>query len=92
MTRWLSPQAYHSLALFFIMGVFAALFAWNTIDLAQVAMANLRFIGEYGAMALAEGGLAQLAEILVRGTVSLAAYLGFKACEVELVHRWRSAK
>jgi hypothetical protein len=66
--------------------------AWNTIDLAQLAMANVRFITTYGAMALAEGGLLQLVEIVIRGAISLAAYLGFKTCEVELVHRWRAAR
>ncbi len=92
MWRWLSPHAYHTVALFVIMGLFAGLLAWNTIDLAQVAMANLRFITQFGTMALLDGGLLQLAEIIVRGVVSLTAFLGFKACEVELVHRWRSFK
>lgn len=90
MTRWLSPARYPGLALFLIMGGCAALFAWNSIDLAHLAMANLGFIRAYGVMALVDGGLLQLLEIIVRGIVSLAAYLGFKACEVELVHRWRS--
>jgi hypothetical protein len=92
MKRWLAIASYRSPTLFVIMGLFAAVLAWNTYDLAQVAMANARLITEHGTMALRDGGLAQLIEITVRGIVSLAAYLGFKACEVELVHRWRSFK
>lgn len=92
MKRWLAFATYRSFSLFAIMGVLAVVFAWNTIDLAQVAMANFRLITTHGTMALFDGGLVQLAEIAVRGIVSLAAYLGFKACEVELVHRWRSWK
>lgn len=92
MRAWLSPSRYNALALFVIMGLFAAVLAWNTVDLAQLAMANVRLIATHGAMALVDGGLVQLFEIVIRGAVSLAAFLGFKACEVELVHRWRSAK
>ena len=91
MSSWFVPSAYRTVPLLLIMALCAVTFAWNTIDLAQIAMANVRFIRTYGAMALADGGLLQLLEIVVRGIVSLAAYLGFKACEVELVHRWRSA-
>jgi hypothetical protein len=90
MRRWLSPAAFHWLALFAIMGLAAVVFAWNTFDLAQLAMANYRLLRDFGAMAVADGGLAQLAAIIVRGIVSLASYLLFKACEVELVSRWRS--
>jgi len=88
MRRWLSPATYNSLALFLIMGAFGVVLTWNTFDLARLAMANVRLIGEFGTLALADGGLAQLAEIVFRGVISLAAYLGFKACESELVHRW----
>lgn len=88
MSRWLSPSRYSSAALFVILGIFAVVFAWNTFDLARLAMANARFLGEYGLLAIRDGGLWQLAEIAVRGVVSLAAYLGIKVCESELVHRW----
>jgi hypothetical protein len=92
MKAWLSPARYNALVLLVMMGLFAAILAWNTIDLALVAMANARLIGNFGLMALMDGGLVQLVEILARGAISLAAFLGFKVCEVELVHRWRSAK
>jgi hypothetical protein len=92
MKAWLSPARYHALVLFVMMGLFAAILAWNTFDLAHVAIANARLIGNFGLMALMDGGLLQLFEIAVRGAVSLAAYLGFKACEVELVHRWRTTR
>lgn len=88
--HWLQPRSYGAPALFLLMGAFAVVLAWNTANLAQMAMANIRFLGAYGTMAIIDGGIMQLLEITVRGVVSLAAYLGFKACEVELVHRWRS--
>ncbi len=89
MNRWIKPASYSAPSLFVIMGLFAAVFAWNTFDLARLAMANLQFIGSYGAMALRDGALLQLAEVTLRGVISLGAYLGFKAIEVELVSRWR---
>lgn len=88
--RWLVLSAYSSPAVFLFAGIFAALFAWSSINLIQFAMANLRYLEQFGGMALVEGGLRQLAEIVLTGYLSLAFYLGFKACEVELVHRWRS--
>ena len=90
MRRWLQLSNYHALAVFLLAGVFVALFSWNSYNLAGLAMANLRYVAEFGLMALLDGGLRQLAEIVLSGYLSLAFFLGFKACEVELVYRWRS--
>ena len=89
--RWFSAARYHSSIVFLVAGVFAALFSWNSLSLATVAMANVRFLQEHGAMAVMEGGLVQLLEVIVKGYVSLAFYIGFKACEVELLYRWRAS-
>lgn len=86
--RWLEIHAYHSLFLFVAMGVCAAAFAWSSYNLANLAIANFRFLRDYGWFAIMEGGLRQLLEIAAYGVLSLAFYLGFKACEHELVHRW----
>lgn len=77
-----------SALLFIAMGAFGAVFAWSSYNLISLAMSNTRFILEFGLLALREGGLLQLIEIVVYGYVSLAAYLGFKCCEHVLVHRW----
>ena len=90
MRRWLQLSSYNAFVLFLLMGVCAACFAWNSYNLAHLAMANVRFLSEAGLLAIMEGGLLQLAEIIFHGVLSLAFYLGFKACEVELVHRWRA--
>jgi hypothetical protein len=87
--RWLQPSNYSAFSLFLIAGVFAGLFAWTSFNLLHLAMANFRFIGEYGQMAVMDGGAQQFLGILLYGYLSLAFYLSFKTCEVELVHRWR---
>jgi hypothetical protein len=88
--KWLHPRPYHVVVVFAAMGAFAALFAINSLNLLQLGQANYRFIAKFGWVALQEGALIQLLEIAASGFLSLAFYLGFKACEVELVTRWRS--
>jgi hypothetical protein len=89
--RWLKPQSYNSLVLFLMMGAFAGLFAWTSFNLIHVAMENYRFLRQFGSLAVMEGGLSQLAGIILYGYLSLAFYMGFKVCEVELVNRCRLA-
>jgi hypothetical protein len=86
--RWLEIHSYHAVVLFFAMGACVALFAWSSYNLANLAIANFRFLSEYGWLAVMEGGLWQLLEIGVYAVLSLAFYLGFKSCEHELVDRW----
>ncbi len=87
--KWLHPAPYHSLLVFLAMGVLGTLFAVNSYNLLQLGMANYKFIAKFGWLALQEGALLQLLEISFSGLLSLAFYLGFKACEVELMIRWR---
>ncbi len=87
--RWLQLSTCHAAFVFLLAGAFAALFAWNSYNLFQMAMANIGFLRTYGWMAVMDGGVWQLLMLIVSGYLSLAFYIGFKACEVELVHRWR---
>jgi hypothetical protein len=89
MEKWARLSSYHALVVFLFMGFCATMFAWNSYNLFQLGMANARFIAQYGALAIMEGGLRQFVEILLYGYLSLAFYVGFKACETELVYRWR---
>ena len=87
-TRFLKLTAYHAVTVFLLAGAFAALFAWNSYNLFQTAMANLNFLRTYGWMAVMDGGVTQLMTLVLYGYLSLAFFIGFKACEVELVDRW----
>ena len=87
-----NPSRYHALAIFLAMGAFGALFAWNSFDLVRLAMANSRFLQMFGWLGAEQGGLVQLVEISLRGFLSLGFYVAFKACEVELVQRWRARR
>ena len=92
MRYWLLPSSYNVVVLFLAMCVLGILFAWNSVNLIQMAMGNIRFLNTHGSLAIREGGLVQLLEITASGFISLAAYLGFKTCEVELISRWRSTR
>jgi hypothetical protein len=88
-TRLFKLSTYHAVTVFLIAGAFAALFAWNSYSLFQTAMANVNFLRTYGWMAVMDGGVIQLITLVLYGYLSLAFFIGFKACETELVHRWR---
>lgn len=85
---WLEIHAYHAFVLFLAMGACAALFAGSSYNLASLAIANFRFLREFGWLAVMEGGLWQLLEIAAYGLLSLTFDMGFNSCEHELVHRW----
>lgn len=88
--KWLNPARYPAVIVFAVMGACATLFAWSSYNLFHLAMANATFLKTYGIMAIKEGGLLQLLSIMLQGSLSLACYLGFKACEDELMKRWRN--
>ncbi len=89
MKRWLILQNWHLAALLGAMALSAVGLAWMSFNLFGMAMANIRFITQYGAMALADGGLQQFLEICLYGFASLLLFLVFKGCETEIVKRWR---
>ncbi|MDX8353233.1 hypothetical protein [Cognatiyoonia sp. IB215182] len=72
-----------------IAGILIIIFAYATLNLFQTAMANVRFLREFGWLAVQEGGLVQLAQILMNGTIAMLSYIGFKLCESELVQRYQ---
>jgi len=66
------------------------IFAYATLNLFQMSMANIRFIREFGWTAVMEGALFQLLQIAFSGAVAMTSYIGFKICESELVHRYHN--
>jgi hypothetical protein len=65
---------------FLLMGVFGGLSAITSYNLVLLFSANFGFVTQYGIMALKDGGLLQLAELVVYGYLSVAFYVLFKGC------------
>jgi hypothetical protein len=78
---------FHWATTFVLMGAFSALGAAASVNLFMMLGANFRFLTEHGAMAVMEGALVQLGELLLNGYFALAMYIGFKACERTLVEK-----
>jgi predicted PurR-regulated permease PerM len=75
--RWLS---------FLVLCLAFAAFGVGTYNLFNLLKLNLELIAEHGFLALMEGALQQLAELMGTLFVSMLAYIVFKACEHRLVH------
>jgi hypothetical protein len=71
---------------FLVMGLAFFAFGVGSLNLFYLLQANTALLLEHGWLAVMEGGLRQLAELLATGYVSLAAYTVFKACEYRLAH------
>ncbi len=80
---------YHVIMVLVLAGILTIIFAYATLNLFQMSMANFRFLREFGWTAVMEGGLIQLAQIIACAIAALLSYVGFKICESELVHRYR---
>jgi hypothetical protein len=89
-SNWLKLSVYPSAVIFVAAGLMAILFAWNSLNLVQVGMANFDFLTMYGREGFRDGGGAQLLQLLWHGVIALAAFFGFKICEVEILRRWRA--
>ena len=74
------------------MGIAFFLFGAGTYNLFLLFSANLDFIARFGWMALMDGAARQLAELVVTGYLSMAAYIVFKACEYRLTHALADAE
>ena len=81
-THWL---ARHPLRTFVIMLCCSLVFGLGSYNLFYLLKANLVLVLDYGVMALVDGALQELVMLAVYGTVSLSAYILFKACEKTLV-------
>src|SRR5262249_23624546 len=66
---------YHWLTTLFLMGVFALLFGLGSFNLFMILHANLDLILAHGVMALRDGALAQLIELIAYGYFSVTAFL-----------------
>ena len=81
---------HHVISILLIAAAMVVIFAFSTASLLQVAMANLRFIREFGWEAVEYGALIQLAQIIGNGAIALLSWIGFKLCEGELVRRYNN--
>ncbi|MBV8380505.1 MAG: hypothetical protein JO369_07075 [Paucibacter sp.] len=87
MKRWFHRVVLSRLWLtYLVMGLAFLLFGCGTLNLVHLLQANLELVVNYGWMALMDGALRQLIELLLSGYASLLAYIVFKACEHRLVH------
>lgn len=87
--RFLMLRTYPAIVVLVFMGICGTIGAFQSIDLVRLAAKNAAFITEFGWLALMEGGFLQALQIMVRASIVLLAYLGFKTAESELVSRWR---
>lgn len=71
---------------FLVLGLSFFLFAAGTLNLIYLFQANIGLLLNNGWQALGDGGAQQLAELLITGYLSLAAYVVFKTCEHRLSH------
>lgn len=69
---------------FIVLAVSFLVGALGTLNLVTLLVANLRLLHDYGTMALMDGGLRQLAELVLQGVLSCVAYVVFKTCEHRL--------
>lgn len=81
---------HHVISVLLIAAVMVVVFAYSTLSLMQVSMANLRFLREFGWEAVEYGALVQLVQIVGTGAVALLSWLAFKICESELVRRYNN--
>jgi hypothetical protein len=78
---------FHWLVTFLLMAAFSLFGAAASVNIFVLLAANVRFLSEQGLMAVMEGALTQLGQLVVTGLFALAMYLGFKSCERVLVEK-----
>ncbi len=79
-------------AAFLVFGIAFFAFGVGTLNLFMLLHANVVLITEHGWQAAMDGGLQQLAELLLIGYASVAAYLVARLCEDSLVRRLGNAE
>ncbi len=77
---------------FIVMVLSFLVFGVVSINLAQTFLANIQLIQMHGYMALVDGALRQLLELLVTASFAVACYVVFKTCESALVQRILAGK
>ena len=78
---------HHPWVTFLLMGAFFLLFGFTSINLYGMLSANVALIVTYGTMALDDGALQQLGEIVGASLLSIAFFVLFALCERALVAR-----
>lgn len=89
----LKLRKYPAVVVLLIAGGLTVIFAYATLNLFQMSMANFRFLKEFGWTAVMEGGLLQMVQIVASAIVAMLSYMAFKICETELVqryHKWQN--
>ena len=81
--RWVLSRLWLT---FVVLGISFFVFAASTVNLGRLFMANADYLRAYGWLAVMDGALRQLAELVVTGYLSAAAYVIFKTCEHRLSH------
>ncbi len=85
--RWFQVVVLRRVWLTFVMmGLAFFSFGVGSLNLFFLLQANGTLLLEFGWVAVMEGGLLQLVELLATGYASMAAYIVFKACEYRLAH------
>jgi hypothetical protein len=88
MLRRIEPLlARHSVLTLFLMGLFGFGFGVVSLNIFAMLHANFGLIARHGAMALFDGALLQLLELILFGYLALVFYVMFKTCEYILVRR-----
>jgi hypothetical protein len=81
---------YPAIIVLLLAGILTVIFAYATLNLFQMSMANIGFLRQYGWIAIQEGALLQLAQIIGSAAIAMLSYIGFKICETELVRRYHN--
>lgn len=68
------------------------LFGLTSLNLLHLLQANFDLLIEHGWLALMDGALRQLVELIISGLISAIFYLLFKTCEKVLVERLTEKK
>jgi len=77
----------HFMVAFLVMGLAFIGFGLASLNLLYLIRANAELVLQHGAMALLDGALQQLFELIGLGFLGLAMYLLFKVCEHILVEK-----
>lgn len=78
---------FHWFTTVLLMGLFALLFGLSSLNIFALLHANFELVARHGAMALMDGALRQMIELLGYGYLSVIFYLLFKAAERALTER-----
>lgn len=78
---------FHWTVTILLMAVFGLLFGLVSLNIISLLHTNFSLIAKHGAMALMDGALIQLLQLLGYGFLSLIFWLLFKACEHVLVDK-----